>query len=131
MTRRLIGGIVVLVLSASTAAAQQADTQPPGSRSGMGGRGMTMMTDSLNQRLDNLVSLMNRTTGTTKVDAMAAVINELVRQRRTMMDRVHAQMMSGGMMMMGDSAPPRSSPAGKADTAVADTTDHAAHHPRP
>jgi hypothetical protein len=89
-----------------------------------------MMTDSLNHRLDSLVARMNRAAGTSKVDAMAAVINELVKQRKTMMARMHEQMMDGGMMpMMGDSAPARPSPAGKADTAVEDTTDHAAHHP--
>ena len=133
MARRLIGGIVALALAASTTAAQQPKTQPHDSGPGMEpGRGMAMMmNDSLNHRLDGLVARMNRATGAAKVDAMAAVINELVKPRKMMMERMHDVMMNGGRMpmMMGDSTPPRPSPAGRADTAAADTTDHAAHHP--
>jgi len=131
MAGRLIGGIIVLMLTASTAPAQQTGAEPRNPHPGMGaGHGMAMMmSDALNRRLDSLVTRMNGATGSRKVDAMAAVITELVTQRKMMMEHMHAQMMSGGTMpMMGDSVPPGPRPAGKADTAV-DTTDHAAHHP--
>jgi hypothetical protein len=47
--------------------------------------------DSLDRRLDSLVDRMNRASGTQKVAAMAAVITELVAQRRLM--HRHMQMM--------------------------------------
>jgi hypothetical protein len=54
---------------------------------------MMMMTmDSLDRRLDSLAKLMNKSRGDQKVSAMAAVINELVEQRRA----VHRRM--GEMM---------------------------------
>ena len=61
---------------------------------------------------------------------MAAVINEMVAQRKAMQERMH-QMMGGrdGMMkMMGDSAPPKAG-APSADSATSDTAGHAGHHP--
>ena len=87
-----------------------------------------MMMDSLNHRLDSLVDRMNRASGNQKVQAMAAVINELVAQRKAMQDRMHQMMERGGMMgMMNDStsAGPRST--ARPDTVI-DTTNHAAHH---
>jgi ABC-type glycerol-3-phosphate transport system substrate-binding protein len=53
-------------------------------------------------RLDALVKDMNAATGDAKVNAVAAVVTELVRQQRSMHDRMgqmHQQMMMGGMMM--------------------------------
>jgi hypothetical protein len=89
----------------------------------------TMMMDSLNHRLDSLVDRMNRASGNQKVQAMAAVINELVTQRKAMQERMHQMMERGGMMgMMNDSTSTRSKPMARSDTA-ADTTNHAAHHP--
>jgi hypothetical protein len=59
------------------------------------------MMDSLNTRLDSLVSRMNRATGNTKVAAMADVINELVAQRRAMHEHMRTMMQSReGMPMM-------------------------------
>jgi TolA-binding protein len=131
MMSRLIGGLAVLVLSASTAAAQQPGAPTPDRRSEMaGGNQMsTMMMDSLNHRLDSLVDRMNRTSGNQKVQAMAAVINELVTQRKAMQERMHQMMERGGMMgVMNDSTSTgRKSPL-RPDTAT-DTTNHAAHHP--
>jgi hypothetical protein len=49
---------------------------------------MMMMTDSLNRRLDSMVARMNRASGNKKMDAMAAVINELIAQRKAMMTRM-------------------------------------------
>ena len=89
------------------------------------------MMDSLNRRIDSLVDRMNRAGGNQKVAAMAAVINELVAQRKAM--HSHMRQMTdgkGGMMqMMSDSASPsRRVPASVSDSATSDTT-HAAHHP--
>lgn len=130
MMSRLIGGLAVLVLSASTAAAQQPGAPAPDRRPGMvGGNQMsTMMMDSLNHRLDSLVNRMNRTSGNQKVQAMAAVINELVTQRKAMQERMHQMMERGGMMgMMNDSTSSGRNPPLSPDTAT-DTTNHAAHH---
>jgi hypothetical protein len=55
-------------------------------------------------RLDVLVQQMNSTSGNAKVDAIAAVVTELVRQQNTMYDRMgqmHEQMLSGHGMMGG------------------------------
>ena len=57
-----------------------------------------MMTEmkAADQRLDDLVSKMNAASGTEKVDATAAVVNEIVTQRRTMRDGM--MKMQQGMM---------------------------------
>jgi hypothetical protein len=55
-------------------------------------------------RLDALVQQMNGSSGNAKVDAIAAVVTELVRQQNTMQDRMgqmHEHMMSGRGMMGG------------------------------
>jgi outer membrane murein-binding lipoprotein Lpp len=60
-------------------------------------------------RLDGLMKEMNSASGNAKVDAIAAVVTELVRQQDTMHERMgqmHEQMMSGrgmtgGRNMMG------------------------------
>jgi hypothetical protein len=77
-----------------------------------------MAMDSLNHRLDSLVARMNRTSGNEKVQAMAAVINELVSQRKMMQDRMPRMMERGGMMREG----------AKPEEGVEDS-GHAAHHP--
>jgi hypothetical protein len=54
-------------------------------------------------KLDALVKEMNGAKGDTKVNAVAAVVNELVRQHKTMnehMGQMHEQMMGGRGMMM-------------------------------
>ena len=56
---------------------------------------MTEMKDA-DQRLDELVGKMNAASGTEKADATAAVINEMVTQRRTMRDGM--MKMEHGMM---------------------------------
>jgi hypothetical protein len=131
MQQGLIGAIAALVLSASTLAAQQPQNASPDRRPGMGGgdRASMMMMDSLNHRLDSLVDRMNRTTGSPKVQAMAAVINELVAQRKTMQGRMLRMMDGGGTMGMMKDSPPASSPRTAGDSAPADTTDHSGHHP--
>jgi hypothetical protein len=54
-------------------------------------------------KLDALVKDMNAAKGEAKVDALAAVVTELVRQHKSMHDRMgqmHEQMMGGRGMMM-------------------------------
>jgi len=54
-------------------------------------------------RLDALVKDMNAATGDAKLNAVAAVVSELVRQQKSMhghMGQMHQMMMSGGGMMM-------------------------------
>jgi hypothetical protein len=93
-------GIVGVVCSAPAIQAQQPQGKPPGA-------GMMLAMDSLDHRLDSLVSRMNRTSGNQKISAMAAVINELVAQRKVM----HRHMQQMDPMMdekrgMGRMAPP-------------------------
>lgn len=82
--------------------------------------------DSLDRRLDSLVDRMNRAGGDQKVAAMAAVINELVAQRKAM--RSHMQEMMKMMGGHGPAAPSARTPAMAPDTAASDTA-HTAHHP--
>jgi len=130
---RLIGGITALMLSASIATAQQPRAASSDRRGMSSQNQMAMATmDSLNHRLDSLVSRMNRASRNQKVESMAAVINEMVAQRKAMLERMH-QMIGGreGMTkMMGDSAAPTpSAGAPAADSATSDTAGHAGHHP--
>lgn len=131
MLSRIIGGLATLALTSSMLAAQQPGAATPERQSRManGNQMSMMMMDSLNHRLDSLVARMNQASGNQKVQAMAAVINELVAQRKAMQDRMHQMMERGGMpAMMSDSTSTRRSPPVSPDTAT-DTTDHAAHHP--
>jgi hypothetical protein len=128
----MIGGMVALAFAVSTAAAQQTPGTPPNHRPGMEARGtmgMAMM-DSLNHRLDSLVDRMNRATGNQKTQAMAAVINELVAQRKIMQGHMHRMMQGEAMKgMMRDSSRMSTKPTARDDGPPADSTDHAAHHP--
>jgi hypothetical protein len=99
---------------------------------GMAQQQMHMM-DSLNARLDTLVSRMDRATGNKRASAMADVIRELVTQRKTMQEHMRMMMESRqGMMMhmMGEPAPTVSRPpAGAPDSTAADSSAHVHHHP--
>jgi hypothetical protein len=105
---RLGVALAALVLSAPLVAAQQPAPSPKPDRQpgGMMAAQVQMM-DSLNSRLDTLVSRMNRATGNRKVTAMADVINELVAQRKVMHRHMREMMESrkGMMHMMGEPAP--------------------------
>ena len=77
--------------------------------------------EAADARMDKLVGEMNRATGQKKVEAMAAVINELVAQRKQMrshmmqmMQRMHSEHMMGG---------PRTAPS-----APSDDSAHPEHH---
>ncbi len=96
----------------------------PGGMGMMGGGGAMgpmmqrhqAMMDSMDARLDKLVLKMNGTKGSSKVDATAAVLNEMVTQRkamRTMMQQMQQQ-------RMGSPCP--------ATPANPDSDEHAQHH---
>lgn len=64
-----------------------------------------MMSDmsAMDEKLDGLVAQMNRAKGSKKVESMAAVLNELVAQRKAMRDdmmKMHSNMMSHMMQHM-------------------------------
>jgi hypothetical protein len=107
--------IILMVLVGSFLLAPSVSAQQPG-----GEMRMSMM-DSADARLDRLVGTMNQATGSRKVQAMAAVINEMVAQRKTM--RAHAR-----QMMMGPDGMKPSSPDTAPTPAKPDTSDHAQHH---
>jgi hypothetical protein len=95
---RILGGIIAVICSAPVIQAQQPPTRPqesqPAETTMVGGNpAMMAAMDSLDHRLDSLVDRMNRAGGNQKVAAMAAVINELVAQRRMM--RSHMRQMMG------------------------------------
>ena len=80
---------------------------------------MMAMHDSADARLDSLVRAMNAATGNRKVDAMAAVINELVDQRRLMREHMRGMMMHRphpGMMGPGVQRRSTASPTPTHDT---------------
>lgn len=98
---RIAAAVAALVLSAGMLAAQQ--PSPPRGQHPWGDTAamqammaqhsmMTTTMDSLNGRLDSLVQLMNKAKGDKKVSAMAAVINELVEQRKGMQRRMGEMM---------------------------------------
>jgi hypothetical protein len=144
---RFGAGVMALVLGAGPLGAQQPgppQRQPPPQqehrqRAGMSNQPDTpsqmRMMDSLDTRLDSLVIRMNRAVGSEKVAAMAAVINELVAQRKAMQEHMREMMgrRQGMMHMMEDSTPasPPSpgTPAPAGDSATADSAGHAGHHP--
>lgn len=95
---RILAGIITLICSPPMIHAQQTPTRPREPQSAettmMGGNpSMMAAMDSLDHRLDSLVDRMNRAGGNQKVAAMAAVINELVAQRKLM--RNHMRQMMG------------------------------------
>ena len=115
---RLVAGVMVgcaaVVISAMPgfagqtpeAAKQTAKATPQsGMAAGMAAKCKAMMADQekmmtemkgADQRLDDLVGKMNAASGSEKADAIAAVVNELVNQRRTMRDGM--MKMQHGMM---------------------------------
>jgi hypothetical protein len=116
MSTRLFGAValasVVVALSATGPgfdAAEAAQSQPPQGTAQPQQPGMQnmmkmheqMMADmkAWDAKLDALVKDMNAANGEAKVTAIAAVVNELVQQHKTMhghMGQMHQQMMMGG-----------------------------------
>lgn len=136
MLRTILTALAGSVLLASGVSAQQSGRQHGDTTSMRNRPMMDMMTmsmmDSADARLDRLVSTMNQATGSRKVQAIAAVINELVTQRKTM--RTHARQMMGPGGMMGRDTGRKIQKMGptSADTAPTpakpDTADHGQHH---
>lgn len=88
----------------------QASAQPPREQSPSNMQGMMKMHEQMiaemkaaDAKLDALVKEMNAASGDTKVNAVAAVVTELVRQHKSMHERMgqmHQQMMGGRGMMI-------------------------------
>jgi uncharacterized membrane protein len=113
MMRRLLlvvlGGTMLAIQLVSPAAAQNRQAQPPASPAQSMQDMMKMHEQMMAQmkagdaKLDALVKEMNAATGNAKVNAIAAVVTELVMQNRSMhehMGQMHQQMMGGRGMMM-------------------------------
>ena len=120
MTMRLALAMAVLIIVAplwgaprpqisAVATVQEATTRqaPPGMPDMMKMHEQMMAEMKANRaKLDALTKEMNNASGAAKVDAIAAVVTELVRQENTMQDRMgqmHERMMSGRGMMGGQS----------------------------
>jgi hypothetical protein len=91
------GTQVLAVLQAPTAQSGQSSQQPDMAE--MMKRHQQMMADmkAADAKLDELVATMNGANGEAKVTAIAQVVNELVRQQKTMHE--HMGMMDQQMMM--------------------------------
>jgi hypothetical protein len=118
MTRRLAftGFLVVMITVGSLSRAPGAVPNPPAPGIGQQPQSESNMQDMMKMhermmaemkagdaKLDALVKEMNAATGDTKVNAVAAAVNELVRQHKAMhehMGQMHQQMMGGRGMMM-------------------------------
>lgn len=146
MNRRLyMMRSAILSLACSFLLAAGASAQQPGQHRGdstktmqgprMNRQMMMQKVQESDARLDRLVSQMNQSTGNKKVQAMAAVLNELVAQRKQMHQRM-GQMMDSGMMEgaggggqgMMQNMRPADTDTAPAKPSVADTGDHAQHH---
>ena len=77
-------------------------------------RGQQMMADmhATDQKLNELVAAMNATRGNEGLDAVVAVVNELVARQQTTRDMM-ASMMSMHSMMMGSGSMPGMKPKDK------------------
>lgn len=103
--RRILLVALLALAGATTLAAQRPDCprdsaagagmmrgMKPGGGGGMD-HAMMMRMDSLGARLDSLTKVMNRASGSRKVDAMAAVLTTLVSDHREMQRHMHERMM--------------------------------------
>src|SRR4030095_9307483 len=114
MMRRLLlvvlGGTMLATHLVSPAVAQNRQAQPPASSAqSQSMQDMMKMHEQMmaemnaaDGKLDALLKEMNAASGNAKVNAMAAVVTELVRQNRSMhehMGQMHQQMMGGRGMM--------------------------------
>jgi hypothetical protein len=128
-SRALIGIAAAALLIAGAASAQQPrdSMRMPvrmGDTTGMMSGGM--MRDAGDARLDSLVQAMNQATGNRKVQAMAAVINELVAERRAMHEHMRQMMGHGGKM--GGAARELPPDSGRSKDAPADSAGRTEHH---
>lgn len=129
---RLGIGLATLLVSGQLLSAQQPAPKSPGARGPGGMVGMMEMQqrmDSLDARLDSLLSRMNRASGNQKVTAMAAVINELVVQRKGMREHMRLMMESHGEMRRGERTPAGAPPPARRKSTPPDSGEHSEHHP--
>lgn len=120
----MIRHIQILLLAAMLSPVAVSAQQPGQHRDStmmMNHENMMQQVQAADARMDKLVGEMNRATGQKKVEAMAAVINELVAQRKQMrshmmqtMQRMHSEHMMGGSRM-APSDPDDSAHAGHHD----------------
>ena len=139
MIRIILIALVGAFLLASGVSAQQPGRHQRDSTGAMQGPGVNrqMVKQKIQEsdaRLDRLVSQMNQSTGNKKVQAMAAVINELVAQRKQMHQRM-GQMMDSGMMGgpgrrpgMMQNMQPSGSDTSSVRSPANDSGNHAEHH---
>ena len=153
---------VSIILFASFAAMTLLAQQPPPPAPGMGKPGMmgegkmdesAMMAmhkemmakmEAMDSKLDDLVKKMNAAKGSKKVDATAAVMNELVAQRKQMrdhmmamqpemmkhmMEHMHAGMMKGMMESMSECPMMQEMAKTPAEPKKPATDEHSKHHP--
>lgn len=132
--------VAMVVLACSVMAAREATAQQPGRQHGDSSamqppmdRGMIAQMQEADARLDRLVTEMNRSSGSKKVEAMAAVINEMVMQRKQM--RKHMMQMMEMRGQSGDgqkSHPGRMMDRGASDSGgprpLTPDTGHTQHH---
>lgn len=108
--------VLALALGVSSTLAPNAWSQPTGEaqehQHEMAADGPMAQLQARQQKLDELVARMNAATESEKVEAIAAVVNELVAQRKAMAERM--QEMHEGMMdsMHGGAAPKGTAPQG-------------------
>jgi vancomycin resistance protein YoaR len=110
ITRLTLATAILLILGSQAgpfnlAAAQATAQQLQSSMQEMMKMHEQMMADMKagDAKLDALVKDMNAATGNAKITAVAAVVNELVRQHKAMQERMsqmHQDMMGGPGMMM-------------------------------
>lgn len=158
--------IAALVVGSAVAGAQATSTKTPaeaqktqpkgammvdeGQASAMMAERQQMMADmkAMDQKVDDLVAKMNAARGGEKVDTIAAVVNELVAQRKQMRGRMtamqdrmmghmmgHMTSMQGGMMGMmshgqAGEAPSMANCPMMKGLAQEAPGDHSAHHPK-
>jgi hypothetical protein len=106
-------GIFLLAASLTPVALSAQQPGRPDSAMMMNHERMMQQVQAADARMDRLVGEMNRATGQKKVDAMAAVINELVAQRKQMRSHM-MQIMQGMHPGMGR---PRMAPTSRNDSA--------------
>jgi uncharacterized coiled-coil protein SlyX len=116
MKTLILTGIALVALAAGIARSQE--PKKLDMHAMMAQHDKTMMSmEAADKRLDDLVSQLNAAKGNDRIDKLAAVVNELVTERKQMRAMMEGMMkeMHGGMM-------PHSTEKKSGD-------DHSAHHP--
>jgi len=116
MKTLILTGIALVALTAGIARSQE--PKKPDMHAMMAQQDKTMMSmEAADKRLDDLVSQLNAAKGNDRIDKLAAVVNELVTERKQM------RAMMGGMMKEMHGGMMQHATENKAGD------DHSAHHP--